>query len=122
MTVRVVHRLDYAVLECWGCSNQFRLDPRSPSLSVDEFVWDIVAAARRDGWAVCMADDDLFALCPSCVAVDLARLLVSLYHPSRESDSPPDSSSSDSPSARRLAGARFLASLLRRVADWLDHA
>ena len=126
MTFRIIQRPEYAELQCWGCSRFLRVDSHScyPSRgdypTKGDFVYALSVAARDKGWVVGWGEgDDVFALCPDCVRKGLARLLRPVYDRSRESDSPPDSSS-DSPSARRLAGARFLASLLRRVADWLD--
>jgi len=121
MTFRIIQSPEYAELECWGCSHRLRADRPRPFPTRGDFVSALSVAARDNGWVVSWGKgDDVFALCPDCVRKGLARLLRPVYDRSRESDSSSDSSSSDSPSARRLAGARFLASLLRRVADWLD--
>jgi len=109
MTVRVVSRLERMLLECWGCMQQFKMDA-DPGLSMEDNVFDLVMAARKEGWVARRYADDVFALCPSCVQADLARLLMSLYVRDGESRSGPDS-----PSARGPDGARAPSGLWRRV-------
>jgi hypothetical protein len=113
MSIQVFARPKFALLQCWGCSQQFRVDAEGV-LSVDEMIRETIISARRDGWAVCRTGDEVFALCPGCVAVDLARLLKSLYDQRGGSRGDPDPHSVPGPD-----GARAPSGLWRRIRDIL---
>ena len=109
MTVRIVSRPQYSILECWGCGASF-MKSVDRGFSEDDIIWDLIMSARDKGWVARRDGDEVFALCPSCVASDLARLLRSLY--TRFGGS---RGSRGSPSARGPDGARAPSGLWRRI-------
>lgn len=114
MAVQVFSRPERVTLKCWGCVEE--LDMKAdPVLSLDTNIWELLMLARERGWVAHRDGDEVFALCPSCVNVALAKLLRPLYDSPRESRL-----EADSPSARGSAGVFAPAGLWRRIVNLLN--